>query len=219
MEKLIKIFFAPEELFKQIKSEGFDANPLFIIGGINIIVTILYTKFVILPYRESIMMQQELPPQAMEKAVEFMSSPAFYAVSAISSLIGFILTTLVISGIYYLIATLLKGKGDFLKFWSGGINIYMISILGSIVMFPIAMIKQTPQVNLDFSILFQFLDKENFIRVFLKNATNIFSLWSVYLYGLLLNIIGEIEKKTSMVISFGMLLFYALIVSILKTLF
>ncbi len=217
MNLILKIFYSPDDAFKEIKEKKPLGLPFLILLIVGILVSLLYLHFVILPNKETILMERNIPEQTMQKTMEFMSSPIFYVITLISSVFGFLITTLAVGFIYFIVSLLMSGKGDFIAYWSSTIHIYAISLLGSLIAFPIALIKRSPAVHLDFSLLVQFLSEKNFIRLFLTHA-NFFTLWATFLYGLALHYIGEINKKKAIFTSFSLWLFYALIATFFKSL-
>ncbi|MEO0255587.1 MAG: YIP1 family protein [candidate division WOR-3 bacterium] len=215
MDLILKIFFNPDEALKNIKEKKPLAVPFIILIIVTLIISLFYIQFVILPNRETLLMEREIPEEALQKTLEFFNSPLFYVFTLISAIFGFVFSTLIIGFIYFFISILLKGKGDFLAFFSSAVHIYAISLLGSIIAFPIAILKNSPYVNLDFSLFFMFLPEKNFLRVFFEQA-GFFTLWSVFLYGLALHHIGEIERKKGILVSFSMWFIYAVIATIIK---
>lgn len=218
MELILKIFFSPDEALKSIKEKKHLFAPFIVLIVFTLIISLLYIQVVFLPNKETLLMGREIPEEALEKSLEFFNSPLFYIFTLISAIFGFVFSTLIIGFIYYFISILLKGKGDFLAFFSSAVHIYAISLLGSIIALPIAILKNSPYVNLDFSLFFMFLPEKNFFRVFL-GQTGFFTLWSVFLYGLSLHHIGEIEKKKGILVSFSLWFIYALIATIIKVFF
>ncbi|MEN3043725.1 MAG: YIP1 family protein [Candidatus Hydrothermales bacterium] len=215
MNLILKIFYNPNEALKTIK----DKKPLLLPSATILItfliITLLYIQFVILPNKESILSERNLPEEAIERAMEFMGSPLFYILTIFSSIFGFFIQTLTLGFIFFLISTLFKGKGDFIAFFSSAIHIYAINLLGSIVAFPIALLTGNPNVKLNFSIFLLFLSEKNFFRIFLEQA-GFFTLWATFLYGLALHHIGDIERKKGIFISFFLWFFYSLFVTIIK---
>ena len=210
----MKIFYKPDEAFKEIKEKKPLGVPILILIVISLIISFLYIQFVVLPNKEAILMARDVPQEAMQKALEFIGSPLYYVSILLAGIIGFIAATLIIGFIYYLVSTILKGKSDFMAFWSSTVHIYAINILGSIIALPIAIAKGSPKVNLDFSLFFMFLSEKNFLRIFLEHA-GFFTLWAVFLYGLALHHIGEMEKKKGIITSFILWFIYALIATVI----
>jgi len=210
MDLILKIFYSPDEALKEIKEKKPLAIPLAVLIVINMVMTFLYIKFITIPHIDVLMEGKEMPPEAQK----FMTSGTFYLVSIIGGFFSFIIATLLLAFIFYLITIVFKGKGEFLSWWSSSIHISAITVLGSIIAFPVAYLKGSPKVNLDFSLLFQFLSEKNFLRIFLEQ-TNFFVLWSVFLYGLALHYIGELDKKKGLYISFGLWFVYSIIMTII----
>jgi len=217
MNLILKIFYSPDEALKEIKEKKPIGVPFFILFLISLTVSFLYVKFIMIPNKEALLMTRNIPEEAYERTLEFMESKLFYIVTLLSASIGFLFSTLIPGFIFYLISSIMKGKGEFMAFWSSAIHISAVTILGSIVAFPIAFLKGTPKVTLDFSLLFMFLSEKNLLRIFLEN-TNFFTLWSLFLYGLALSHIGEVGKKKGIITSYGLWFIYAVIMTVIRVL-
>ncbi len=217
MDLILKIFYSPNNALREIKEKKPIILPFIILLLISLFVSFLYIKFILIPNKEIIFMSKNLPPEAYEKSLEFIGSPFFYIFTLFSGILGFFFSTLIIAFIFFLVSLIIKGKSDFIAFWSASVHISAISLLGSIVAFPIALLRGSPDIRFDFSILFTFLSEKNFLRVFLEN-TNFFTLWALFLYGLALFYIGEIEKKKSIIISYSLWFIYSILITLIKVL-
>lgn len=215
MKGIIKIFYAPEETFREIKEKGINIwIPFIILLILSLIITLLYANFIFYPKRIEFIRSGEIPPETLERAEKFMSRPFLILTSIIQTLIGLPLILIIFSFAYHFGAELLGGKSRFELAFLYVIYSRFINVLSHIIKFPLAVLTKKVVVHTDLSLFFPFIKGKNFFYLLLTKI-DIFTIWSLYVIVCGMTILSDVQKKRATVFVYLLWLLIAFILSIL----
>lgn len=211
--KIIGVFYSPALIFERLDEKENVWFPFMFLLGISIIISLLYVNFVVFPFRENILAQREIPPEAMEQARRFMSRPFMNISTLVSTLIGLPLIIVLISAIFYFGIQIFGGVPNFSQTFLYVVYSWFIQVLGNLLRFPIALIKKSPEVHTDLTLFLPFLSKKNFLFSFFSHW-DIFVLWSLYAMVCGMSVTSKVSKKTAFIFIYTLWFIFAFIFSL-----
>ena len=139
--RIFGVLFSPDETFASIARRPTWAAPLIVM-----IVLSICSGFILAnridwgaPAREAMEQRKDVPPEAADRAAKMAS--AIGKVIAYGSPIFLVIIMLIVSGILLLAFRLFGGQGNFLQAWSATLYAYMPSVIKSVVVLAVMLIK------------------------------------------------------------------------------
>jgi len=171
--RLLKVFFAPGEVFEAVR-----AKPVWF-GALGMAGLFVALSMVLIPGEIWI---ESMRAQAAEQGTEmpgFMSSagPVFRLASAASAMIGTFLWAFLLAGIVTLVFAFLFGDdGKYRQYLSVVSHALFIGAVGALLLIPLRIAQGDPSLTLNLSTFLPFLEEGYSLRVL--KLLDLFGLWS-----------------------------------------
>lgn len=207
------IYFSPTNYFNKLKEKPQWLIPLIII----IVVAILMTIITLITFgpekRIAQLKEQNLPPEQIERAEQFMKGPIANIISLVTVIIIIPAMLLIIALIFNFLIPLMGSTGKYLMTFSIIVGAALVRIPAMIVRQILIFIKGTPFVHTSFALFVPMISKNTFIFRLLSKL-DFFTIWEVALIALGLQTVYAIKDKKSYYLVFGLWLLYIIVTSI-----
>ncbi|MEO0275976.1 MAG: YIP1 family protein [candidate division WOR-3 bacterium] len=215
MKTIIKIFYSPEETFKEVKGKNIKPLlPFLILVFFSLIINLLYANFIIYPKKAELLQMQNLPSEVIERASKFLSREFLNIQTLLGTFIFFPITILLISLIYHLLVPILGGESKFEHAFLYVIYSKFINVFANYIKFPISLLKTDGRVHTDLSIFFPFL-KDKIFTYFFLSQIDIFTIYSLYVISCGMNILSGVKKRKALILVYSLWFLVSIIISIL----
>jgi len=171
--RLLKVFFSPGEVFESVREEPSWFGPLAVSSVlVTLSIALIPTDIWVQLFREQASGQgAELPP-FLESA-----GALFRLFSALAGLIFFFLWSFLLAGIVtFVFAFLFGDEGKYSQYLSVVAHALLISAVGGLLLLPLRIIQENPQLTLNLGTFFFFLEEGYWFRVL--KLLDLFGLWS-----------------------------------------
>lgn len=209
---IFDVYFSPTNYFNKLKEKPQWLIPLIIIVVIAILMTVITLVTFGPEKRIAQLKEQNIPPEQLEKAEQFMKSPLSNIISVATVIIYIPVTLLLVSLIFHFILPLIGTSGKYLMTFSIIVGAGLVRVPQMIVKMILTLIKGTPYVHTSFALFVPMLAKNSFIFRLLSKL-DFFTIWEIALIGLGLQTIYLIKDKKSYYLVFGLWLLYIILTS------
>ncbi|MDD5528705.1 MAG: YIP1 family protein [bacterium] len=213
-KSLLKIFYAPVEVFNELKEK-----PYWLLAFIVFLVVMLASSAGLLPIIKSTAMetmQGNIPSGDAEQAMGFFNGPKFYLISLVGVCFSTILGVLFQAGIFLFILSLFFRKDvTFKQMLSLTVHTKLVTLLGIVIKFPIILAKQSMEVHTDLLLFAPFLKPKTFLYTFL-GSMDFFTIWSFVLFAMGISVFTKLEQKKTYILVFVSWLISIVILSLIS---
>lgn len=215
MKSIIKVFYAPEETFKDLKEKGTNIwIPFLFLLFLSILVALLYVNFIIYPRRIEFMQSGQIPPDAAERMQKFISRPFLTITSLLQTLIGVPTILLLTALVYHFGTELIGGKSRFEFTFLYVVYSKFINLFSHLIKFLVAFFTKKMVIHTDLALFFPFIKGKNFFYLFLTKI-DIFTIWSLYVVACGMRVFGEVDKERAIIFVYSLWLVIAVLLSII----
>ncbi len=210
---IFDIYFSPTNYFNKLKEKPQWLIPLIIVVVIAILITIITLVTIGPEKRIAQLREQNIPPEQLEKAEQFMKGPLSNIISIVTVIIYIPVTLLLVALIFNFLLPLMGTSGRYLMTFSIIVGAALIRIPAMIVKAILTLIKGTPLVHTSFALFVPMITKNSFIFKFLSRL-DFFTIWEVALIAFGLQAVYSIKGNRSYYLVFGLWLLYIIITSL-----
>jgi len=205
--RIIGVFFSPDETFASIARKPDWVVPLIVLLVLSIVSGVIMAKRLdfAAPAREALESNKKMSAEDVEKAARI--SGSIGKVASYAAPVFTVIVMLILAGILLLAFRLFGGEGTFLQAWSTTLYAYMPSVIKSIVVLTVMVLKgggpisPTALATLVRSNLgFLFDPKDNPMAFALASSVDIFSIWVVILCIIGFSHVARVSKAKAAVI-------------------
>ncbi len=215
MKNLIKIFYSPEEAFKDIKEAKKELwLPFLVLLALSIIIALLYVNYIVYPRRMEFLQSGQIPPEAMERAQKFMSRPFLNITTFLQTLIGLPVVILITAMVYHLATGFLGGESKFEFPLLYVVYAKFINLLSAYIKFPISLFAQKTRVHTDLALFFPFLKGKSFLYILLTQI-DIFTLYSLYVVACGMTVLSKVKKKNALIFVYVLWFLISVLISVI----
>ena len=200
--RLLDVFFSPGELFESLRE-----NPAWfgtmVVGGV-----LLALSISLIPTEIGMQMMREQAANQGTELPPFMASAGglIRLFSALGGIIFFFLWTFLLAGIVtFVFAFLFGDEGRYAQYLSVVSHALIISALGGLLLLPLRIIQEDPQITLNVGTFLFFL-KEGYAFRVLK-LLDLFGLWS---YAIMAVGVTKVDPRRGLGFSLAFFMFFAL---------
>lgn len=202
---ILDIFLSPRNYFLKLKEKPTFVIPLIIILIFTLLQTYVVNRYTDVSEIVKIMEERGAPPEQIERAKEFLKSPARLIISLISALIVTIIILLIISLIFNFSLPLLGTESNFNKTFSIVCGSGLIAGFGSLIRSLIIILRQSPFVITNLAV---FLPQEKGLLYNFLSRFDFFTIWQIILIAFGLKIVFEMKGNKSYYLVIGIWLLW-----------
>lgn len=215
MKSLIKVFYAPEDTFKEVKEAKKGLwIPFLILLVLSIIIALLYVNYIVYPRRMEFLQSGQMPQEAMERAQKFMSRPFLNITTFLQTLIGVPVVLLITALVYHLATGFLGGEPKFEFTFLYVVYAKFINLISVYIKFPVSLLTKKARIHTDLALLFPFLKGKNFLYILLTQI-DIFTLYSLYVTACGMAILSKVKKKNALIFVYVLWFLISILISII----
>lgn len=215
-KNIIKIFYAPIEVFEDIKERPAWALAFVVLLVITLISTAVLLPTVIQPSAIE-RIEETVPPERLEQALEFVSGTRFYITSLIGAVFGGAFMIFFQTAVFSLILVMIVKEIEFKKVLSLTVYTGLVTIAGAIIKIPLMLAKKSMEVYTNLVLFAPFAEKGTFTFHFLTQI-DFFVIWAMALFATGISVVTNLERKKSYILVFVLWLIFAAGMAALTTL-
>jgi len=209
--RLLNVFFSPGEVFESLRETPSWFGAL-LVGAVLIALSIsmIPSELWIQSMRENAATQGAELPSFFESA-----GPIFRLASAISGVVFVFLWAFLLAGIVTFVFTFLFGdEGKYGQYLSVVSHALLISAVGGLLLLPLRIIQEDPQLTLNLGTFFFFLEEGYAFRVL--KLLDLFGLWG---YAVMAVGVTKVDPRRGMGFALSFFLAFALVFALLFGIF
>lgn len=197
IERVIKIFYSPKEVFSWLSQKPDWAIPIIILIIVSLIsVSLLYSPIIKPEQLKRIEDSSRLTPEQIEEAKLRFEGNLPLVLALVSTGVVSPIAILIISGILYGMFSLMGGEGKFRQVFAVCSYSNLVAVLGVALKTPLQLAKGSSHVYTSLALVVPGLSTDSALFRLL-NSFDIFALWQLWLLILGLGIVYNLSIKKS----------------------
>jgi len=217
LKNFLNIFTRPGEVFERLKDNPTWLIPLLVILIISALSYIPVHK-IIIEYKLAEIENRVDDETQIEEIKSFLKSPLNMIISIIGVIVTIAVSIFLSSLVYYGVALLFGGQINYLLSLSVVTFANLITIPGSIITSLLIFFKKSIYAGFNLSLILPDGYMNGFTFTFLSQI-DLFTVWSVYLCGLGISIVGNLKKKVIIPVFFFLWIIWLIVTSLIGTIF
>ncbi len=215
MKSALKVFYAPNEAMAEINENPRPWIPFVLVVLLSLVVFLISFTFIKEEaIREAMKRIEELPPEQRDMAMK--SVKAGYMM--LTGIIGVIVMNplkMLLQGLAFQGGLkFVGGDAPYNKVLSVVAHANLISVFGNILKLPVIVLTKSPKVHYDLAIFVSSMEPKSYLYRFLSQI-DIFTIWSLFVLGTGLSVVGNVERRKAMYFVFGVWILYILLVPLI----
>ncbi|MBI5805681.1 YIP1 family protein [candidate division TA06 bacterium] len=193
-QKIIGIYYRPEEVFEQLKPKTSWWVPLIIVLAVSAAAVMISRPIVMPEILAEIAKNPDIPAENMAQIQQRIENPIF---SLINVVIGLPLAWLAVGLVFWGVFSMLGGKSTFVKMFAATVWAWMVSIPGSLVKVPLMFVMETAKVHTSLALILPLEMEETFLFRLLSQV-DIFAVWTLSVMAIGYSAFTGIKQKKSL---------------------
>lgn len=193
---MVNVLVEPARTFSQLRQKPRWVVPFLVLLVAVVLASILMSPYVAEMQMDALRQNPNMTQEQQDAAVQFMKSPIFGAVTAISYLFFFMIVTFVGTGVLMLMGSVIfGGKASFVGVLSVTVLSFMPWLVGTIIKVPLILWKETIDIRTSLALLMPDRELTSPGVSLLNVVTDIFTIWWVVILVIGISVIYEFKDQ------------------------
>ena len=213
LKHVVKIFYAPEQTFMEIREKPIPWLPLAIVVLVSLAAFLVTLPMVRELSIEAAKEKMLTSPEEGEKLMKYASSAALLIQGVIGTVVLVPLWFAVQALVVQVLLPMVNGEGTFLRVFTAVSYAGLIELLGAVLKVGLTMATGTAEVHTDLTLVLPMLEKGTYVYN-LVSRVDPFMIWSLFILGLGVSVLCGSKKLRTMILIYGLRILFICLTSI-----